>query len=81
MINILNPSKSFMFTATFTNTHFTRSISAAKKAARKGPVFITENGVPKFVLLCIEDYYLITGTTKAKLVNETKVMPTTILDI
>ncbi len=33
----------------------------AKKAARRGPVFITDRGRPAHVLLTIEDYHRLTG--------------------
>ena len=35
--------------------------SRAKKAAAKGPVFITDRGKPAHVLLSIEDYRRLTG--------------------
>jgi len=40
---------------------FNQSTGEAKKAARKGPVFITERGSPAYVLLSIEEYRRITG--------------------
>lgn len=38
-----------------------RDVSAAKRAATKGPVFITDRGQPAFALLNIQDYYRIIG--------------------
>lgn len=35
---------------------FNRNVSAAKRAARSGPVVITDRGDPEFVLLSIEEY-------------------------
>lgn len=35
---------------------FTRDVAAAKRAADKGPVYITNRGVPEYVLQRIEDY-------------------------
>ena len=35
---------------------FNRNVSAAKRAARTGPVVITDRGDPEFVLLSIEEY-------------------------
>ncbi|MDH6592222.1 prevent-host-death family protein [Variovorax sp. TBS-050B] len=35
---------------------FTRDVAAAKRAAAKGPVYITNRGVPEYVLQRIEDY-------------------------
>ena len=42
---------------TFSSRDFTRDVSAAKRAAAEGPVFITDRGKPAFALLRIEDYY------------------------
>lgn len=46
---------------TFSSRDFTRDVSAAKRAAADGPVFITDRGRPAFVLLKIDDYYRITS--------------------
>ena len=46
---------------TFSSRDFTRDVSAAKRAATQGPVFITDRGRPAFALLRIEDYYRIVG--------------------
>ena len=46
---------------TFSSRDFTRDVSAAKRAAADGPVFITDRGRPAFALLKIDDYYRITG--------------------
>ena len=46
---------------TFSSRDFTRDVSAAKRAAAQGPVFITDRGRPAFALLKIEDYYRIAG--------------------
>ena len=41
---------------TFSSREFTRDVSAAKRAAADGPVFITDRGRPAFALLKIDDY-------------------------
>ncbi len=41
---------------TMSAREFNRDVSAAKRAAKKGPVTITDRGEPAFVLLSIEDY-------------------------
>ena len=41
---------------TVSSREFTRDVSAAKKAAATGPVFITDRGEPAHVLLSIEEY-------------------------
>jgi hypothetical protein len=46
---------------TFSSRDFTRDVSAAKRAAIDGPVFITDRGRPAFALLRIDDYYRIVG--------------------
>ena len=47
---------------TYSSRDFTRDVGAAKRAASKGPVFITDRGRPAHVLLSIEDYRRLTGT-------------------
>ena len=46
---------------TLTSREFNQDTSRAKKAASKGPVFITDRGRPAHVLLTIEDYWRLTG--------------------
>jgi prevent-host-death family protein len=45
---------------TFSSREFNQDTSRAKKAARKGPVFITDRGKPAHVLLSIKEYEKIT---------------------
>ncbi|MCF5799974.1 type II toxin-antitoxin system prevent-host-death family antitoxin, partial [Pseudomonas sp. PA-1-5A] len=45
-----------MTITTISSREFNQDTSGAKKAARKGPVFITDRGKPAHVLLSIEDY-------------------------
>jgi prevent-host-death family protein len=40
---------------------FNQDTSKAKKAAKRGPVFITDRGRPAHVLLTIEDYQRLVG--------------------
>lgn len=54
---------------TFSSRDFTRDVSAAKRAAVDGPVFITDRGRPAFALLKIEDYYRITDQSKLSLLD------------
>lgn len=44
----------------FTSREFNHDIAAAKRAARQGPVFISERGKPGFVLLSDDDFREIT---------------------
>jgi prevent-host-death family protein len=46
---------------TLSSREFNQDTSRAKKAARKGPVFITDRGRPAHVLLSIDEYQKITG--------------------
>ncbi len=48
---------------TLSSREFNQDTSKAKKAARKGPVFITDRGRPAHVLLTIEDYRRIVGAS------------------
>jgi prevent-host-death family protein len=41
---------------TLSSREFNQDTSRAKKAARRGPVFITDRGRPAHVLLTIEEY-------------------------
>ena len=52
---------------TFSSRDFTRDVSAAKRAAGDGPVFITDRGRPAFALLSIEDYHRMAGQSEASL--------------
>lgn len=50
-----------MKTTTLSSREFNQDTGRAKKAARKGPVFITDRGHASFVLLSISEYERITG--------------------
>ena len=50
-----------MTITTISSREFNQDTSGAKKAARQGPVFITDHGKPAHVLLSIEDYQKLTG--------------------
>lgn len=43
-------------TTTITSRQFNQDASAAKRAAKNGPVVITDRGQPSHVLLTIEEY-------------------------
>jgi PHD/YefM family antitoxin component YafN of YafNO toxin-antitoxin module len=53
---------------TLSSREFNHDTSGAKKAARNGPVFITDRGRLSYVLLTIEDYQRIMGA-QASLVD------------
>lgn len=48
----------------FSSRAFNQHTSQAKRAAKKGPVFITDRGRPSHVLLTAEEYERITGGQK-----------------
>jgi prevent-host-death family protein len=50
-----------MAITTLSSREFNQDASKAKKAARRGPVFITDRGRPAHVLLTIEEYQRITN--------------------
>lgn len=53
-----------MAITTLSSREFNQDASRAKKAAKKGPVFITDRGRPAHVLLSIEEYRKIKGNGK-----------------
>jgi prevent-host-death family protein len=58
---------------TLSSREFNQDASRAKKAAKNGPVFITDRGRPAHVLLSIEEYQKIKG--KGKSIAELLAMP------
>ena len=55
-----------MAITTFSSREFNQGTSRAKKATRKGPVFITHRGRPSHVLLTFEDYSKLSGKNGKK---------------
>ena len=53
-----------MIITTLSSRQFNQHASDAKKAANKGPVFITDRGRPAHVLLSIEEYQRITRSSQ-----------------
>ncbi|MDT0582173.1 MULTISPECIES: prevent-host-death protein [Alteromonadaceae] len=52
-----------MSSDTFTSRQFNQDPSSVKRAAKNGPVKITERGVVAFMMMNIDDYLEITGKT------------------
>jgi prevent-host-death family protein len=48
-----------------TSREFNQDTSRAKRAAKRGPVFITNRGRPSHVLLTVEEYHRITGRQRS----------------
>ncbi len=44
-----------------TSREFNQDVSQAKRAARLGPVWITDRGTPTHVLLCVDDFRRLSG--------------------
>lgn len=62
-----------MAITTLSSREFNQDTGRAKRAAKKGPVFITDRGRPAHVLLTIEKYREISG--KKKSLAEALAMP------
>ena len=54
-----------MAITTLSSREFNQDTGRAKRAARKGPVFITDRGRPAHVLLSIKEYQKITNKRKS----------------
>ena len=54
-----------MTVTTLTSREFNQDTSRAKKAAGRGPVFITDRGRPAHVLLSIEEYRRLAGNGRS----------------
>ena len=50
---------------TISSREFNQDTSSAKRAAHKGPVFITDRGRPAHVLLSIEEYRKLASQTRS----------------
>jgi len=50
-----------MHVTTLSSREFNQDTSGAKKAAKDGPVFITDRGRPAHVLLTIDEYQRLSG--------------------
>jgi prevent-host-death family protein len=54
-----------MAITTVSSREFNQDVSGVKRAAAKGPVFITDRGRTSYVLLSIQEYQRITQTGKS----------------
>lgn len=62
-----------MTITTVTSRELNQDVGGAKRAAKSGPVFITDRGKPAHVLLSIEDYRRLAG--KGRSLAEALSMP------
>lgn len=68
-----------MTVTTLSSREFNQDTGRAKKATKKGPVFITDRGKPAHVLLSIEEYRRLTN--KGRSIIDTLGMPPGIEDV
>lgn len=54
-----------MHITTLSSREFNQDTSGAKKAAKEGPVFITDRGRPAHVLLTIDEYQRLSGGSES----------------
>lgn len=54
-----------MTITTLSSREFNQDASRAKRAAKDGPVFVTDRGRPSHVLLTVEDYRRLTGASSS----------------
>ncbi len=62
-----------MSITTITSREFNQDVSRAKRAAKHGPVFITDRGKPAHVLLTAEEYRRLSGHKRS--IGEALSMP------
>jgi prevent-host-death family protein len=61
---LLHHGSSVDVTTRMTSREFNQDTSAAKRAARRGPVYVTDRGRPAHVLLTYEEYEQLIGTRR-----------------
>lgn len=64
-----------MAITTISSREFNQDTGKAKRAARQGPVFITDRGRPSHVLLTIEEFEQISAAKPRKNILELLAMP------
>ncbi|SAI47176.1 Uncharacterised protein [Bordetella ansorpii] len=65
-----------MAVITISARDFARDMAAAKRAAAQGPVFITDRGVPRYVLQTVQSYYhATTGKAEPSLLEAMHALP------
>ena len=64
-----------MAMTTISSRELNQDTARAKRAARKGPVFITDRGRPAHVFLTIEEYRAISAGKKKMTLSEALAMP------
>jgi len=59
-----------MTITTLTSQEFNRDTGRAKKATKRGPVFITDRGKPTHVLVSFEEYLRLTNRRQGDLIDD-----------
>lgn len=54
-----------MSLTTISSRELNQDIGRAKRAAKKGPVIITDRGRPSYVFITVEEYRALTGTQQS----------------
>lgn len=54
---------------TVTSREFNQDIAAAKRAAKQGPVVVTDRGEPSYVLMTHQEYRRLSGQDKCTIVE------------
>ena len=65
MMDLTGTWNAIVAITTLSSREFNQDTGRAKKAASKGPVFITDRGKPAHVLLSIEEYRRITAQPRS----------------
>jgi len=59
-----------MTITTLTSREFNQDTGRAKKATKRGPVFITDRGKPAHVLVSFEEYLRLTNRRQSDLIDD-----------
>jgi len=59
-----------MTITTLTSREFNQDTSRAKKATKRGPVFITDRGKPAHVLVSFDEYLRLTNRRQGDLIDD-----------
>ena len=65
VVTLLHSREGDMTMTTISSRAFNQDVTAAKRAAEDGPVFITDRGRPAHVLLSIDAYRRLTGARRS----------------
>ena len=69
-IDWLYARRAIMTITTLTSREFNQDTSRAKKATKRGPVFITDRGKPAHVLVSFDEYLRLTNRRQGDLIDD-----------